>query len=138
MKKFIFAVSILSLSCLFGQVGVQVSKKTQVKSPDEIELLVNDLLLEKRAPVRYQHVQESMIKEGKYFVQMAAYSRLKPVKLISQLESKGYSTAINQVWRDNKKVNLVLVGPYKSRAEVQKYLYALKSVEKGAFIYVSK
>ncbi len=141
MKKFIFAILIVGVSSLLGQnyLSPAVSaKKVKVKTPDEIEILVNDLLSKEHIPVRYDHIRKSVVKEGKYFVQMAAYSRLKPTKLISEVERKGYQTAINAVWRNDKKVNLLLVGPYDSRAEVKKHLSMLKSLEKDAFIYVSK
>lgn len=139
MKKYIFLILIVGVSSLLGQNYLSAAGSVKkVQTPDEIEILVNDLLSKERAPVRYDQVRKSVAKEGKYFVQMAAYSRLKPMKLISALERKGYHTVFNQVWRNDKKVNLVLVGPYTSRVEVQKDLSSLKSFEKGAFIYVSK
>ncbi len=139
MKKFIFMILIVGVSSLLGQnyLSPAVSAK-KVKTPDEIEILVNDLLLEKRAPVHYQQVQEPSLKEGKYFVQMFAYSLKKPAGLIRKIRQKGYDITTQTAWRKNKQVNLLLVGPYASRGDIKQYLSDLRSISKGAFIYVSK
>lgn len=129
MKKFILTLCLLSLSTLFGQT---ISKKIQVQ-PDEIEILVNNFLSKKSPHVHKQHVGV-----GRYFVQMFAYSQKKPVGLIQKIRQRGYKTISKEVWRNDKQVNLLLVGPYQSRAEVKQHLAGLKSISKGAFIFVTK
>ena len=135
MKKFIFTISILSASYLLGQTGLKTPQKMQVKAPDAIEILVNELLSERRVYVPYRQIQKDNYKSEQYFVQMSAYIKREPASLIRKIEQRGYNTTTQTVWRNDKQVNLLLVGPYNSKAEVRHHLSDLKSLVKDAFIY---
>ncbi len=125
----------MGLSSLFGEnylLKSATSLKSEVKPLDEIDILVNGLLSEKS--LSYRDIQRSNVKEDHYFIQLAAYSKYKPSKLILKLQEHGYKTTIKSAKRGDKKVNLLLVGPYLSRGEAQKNLPFLKDVERNAFI----
>lgn len=136
MKKIIFTISLLSVSCLFGENYFTKAKPIVLAThTDEIEVLVNDFLGEKKSPVRYKQTKKEYAKEGTYFVQMFAYSASKPLGLIQKIRQKGYRTISQKAWRNDKQVNLLLVGPYSSRDEVRRYLADLRGISQGAFIY---
>jgi len=138
-KLIVLIILIISVSSLFGESFLSDAGSTKkMETYDEIEIMVNDLLLDDKIIVAEEDIPISVIDDGKYFVQMAAYSRLKPINLISKIEEQGYNTVITEVWRNGKKVNLLLVGPYASRDQLSIDMDILKSIEKNAFIYVAK
>ncbi len=71
-----------------------------------------------------------------YYIQMAAYASTSPNKLKNKIHRLGYyNIELHNIYRRNKNLTLILVGPYNSRASAHKELKKLKRVERGAFIY---
>ncbi len=116
MKKYIFLLLFLSLNNLFA---------------DEIETLVNELLKEKQT-------YRPPSKNANYFIQMFVYSKHKPKNLIKKIEQKGYNITIKKARRNDKDVNLVLVGSYENLQKAKKELKVLRTIEKDCFIYKIK
>ncbi len=135
MKKIVVFIMILGLTNLFA-----LSKERNVtKSIDEIEILVNDLLNEQVAQKETEKEFESeKTVKAKYYIQMFAYAKSKPEKLIEKIRERGYNVVISKALRNEKKVRLVLVGPYKNGTLAKRELKILRDIEKDAFIYKIK
>ncbi len=71
-----------------------------------------------------------------YYIQMAAYASTNPNRLKNQIRHRGYSNIkLHTVYRKNRPLTLILVGPYSSHKSASKHLRDLKKLKRGAFIY---
>lgn len=126
--------AILSITCLFGQGSIIVKQQ----EPDEIEKLVNSFLLDQETLTSDKKIQNRSFHSKIFFVQVFAFSEKKPMELIQKIRQKGYRISIQNARRNNKQVNLLLVGPFRSEKDVNNALSELRMLSQGAFIYVVK
>ena len=135
MQKYIFMMIFLGSSVFAGQKDIQ--------GVDEIERIVLAFL--EPASSATSVLQKSQkgegsknMEKGSFYIQMGAFSRQKPFSLIDQLKQSGYQVLLKPTLRHKQKLNLVLVGPYRNRADVQKHLKDLRTAVPTAFVYKEK
>ncbi len=76
--------------------------------------------------------KEVSISSGEYYVQMAALDSTSTQPVVNDLTGNGYS---NTIVHTRGNTNLVLVGPYLTRADALTAKSALKSIRPDAFLY---
>jgi len=108
--------------------GVKTSTVAATSSYDEIPMATTMPFDE----VPVSNVNETLISSGEYYVQMAALNSTSTQPLVNDLTGKGYNNTKVHI-REN--TNLVLVGPYLTRADALTAKGALKSIKSDAFIY---
>ena len=105
---------------------------------DEIDRMVG-AFLESRYLVKsdVSHKNEVVVtsKQKANFIQLGAFSDIKPIKLIKRLKQAGYRIRLKPIVRNSQRVNLLLAGPYLTEDQTQKYLYKLRIVVSGAFVH---
>ncbi len=78
----------------------------------------------------------SMDNSDGYYIQMAAYASTNPDKLKRRIKNRGYSNIkLHTIFKQNRKLTLVLVGPYESKRSARAQLRNLRKVKRGAFIH---
>jgi len=94
-----------------------------------IDKMVEDFLQKSEKESRVSYKQKGN------FIQLGAFSEIKPVKLIERLQQAGYKVRLKTIIRNSQKVNLLLAGPYLTQEQTEKYLHKLRTIVSGAFIY---
>jgi len=70
----------------------------------------------------------------KYYVQVGSFAKAPSVRLLSVLKNSGFTYSVSAPEANGNK--RVLIGPYRSRAEVDKALKDVRNrITKGAFVY---
>ena len=73
---------------------------------------------------------------GKYYVQVGSFAKYKPSKrFLQKISDRGYTYTFHAVTRNGKKLNKVLVGPFRTQSAARQALPVIKrNVEHGAFL----
>jgi len=90
----------------------------------------------KTAPkvVEKPRVAPNAISGVKYYVQVGSFAKAPSVRLLSVLKNSGFAYSVSAPEANGNK--RVLIGPYRSRTEVDKALKVVRDrITKGAFVY---
>jgi aryl carrier-like protein len=123
MKKYILLIILIF--------SINLSAKAKsVQKDDDIDRMVKAFI-----DSRYLEKSDVVLKEKGNFIQLGAFSEIKPVKLIERLKQEGYRIRLKPIVRNSQKVNLLLAGPYPTEEQTQRYLHKLRTIVSGAFVY---
>ena len=125
----VIIVSLFALSPLLAQ--------TQGKHHDDkIDRMVKAYLGDERIDIQHAAVAKRTADtlHGKYYIQMGAFARKRPLALLSKLHKSGYATHLRKVTRNAVTVKKLLVGPFSSYRHAREVLPDLQRFVSGAFI----
>jgi len=111
--------------------------ETKVDTTPKVSIKpVKPVTLNKPKPVVHSPVKTDNAKYSKYYIQVGSFSKEPNGKFLGVIKKSGFHYTILPTSRGVKKL---LIGPYKSRAEVDKALPQVRDrINKSAFVYKAK
>jgi len=81
------------------------------------------------APVRKIHNRSRH-----YYIQLGVFAKTNPSYLVRKARRRGYHAKIRHIRKGGRHLRVVLVGPYRSRAQAKRKLRGLRRIAPGAFV----
>jgi len=118
----------------------EIAKKLKSQSQEEKTLkqqeapVVHKKVIEKQKPA--PKPKKVVSNKKMYYVQVGSFTKYKPNKnFLNSITKQGYDYRFYQITSNGRKINKVLVGPFKNEREARKALKIIrKTIEKGAFL----
>ncbi len=130
-------IVILSLLFTANLLAAEQAKTPSFDEIDEIGKMVDNFLRQKAHDthtVVKNSVGKAQGKEKHYFVQLGAFSESRPQELIRRLKAAGFDVTFKPVVRGDRRMTLLLAGPFASRSQTDQNLQKLHSFVPDAFI----
>ncbi len=110
----------------------EVTQVVPIPKVVPVQADVKEIAVEKispKIPTKIKPVQT--LQSRGYFIQVGAYSKNQPIKLLTKLSKEGNHIVL----RHQQNITKALVGPYSSEEKARKNLVNIRRYAKGAFIY---